>query len=250
MNDYRDSMDEYVGTAPRTEIDIDELVGRGGRAQRRRRLAAASGGLALSAVAAVSAMSLLGGATAAPVPLAPASSAPATAAPAVETPEQQAARNLEVLKAAIVREFPGVTGVETLRRQMHYCGGAEVELVPYDAATFDTACPAGSVYHAWRNRVFTYRGTLTVGGVTVGVRLNYGRATAADMYTEPFLATKGERQLIGRKDTPGGRDVLAPEAVFHRIADRTALMLLIGRRVPQLPVETWSRVAADPGLHL
>ncbi|GAA1385725.1 hypothetical protein [Catellatospora chokoriensis] len=258
MNEYRDTMDEYVGTAPHTAIDIDELVGRGRRAQLGRRLAVASGGLALSAVAAVSALSLFGAMTPAPGPLTPAvTSAAASAAvsPAAETQEQTAARLQSVLKAAIAREMPGVTGLETLQRQMHRCITGGAELVPYDAATYDTACPAGTGFHDYRNTNFTWRAQLTVGNETTSVRILVTRGEFYDPWGPPVNDTDAEERRLaeeaGRGPTrgpdgeavyrhAGGVRVNKPSGVHYMVTqDRKRLMSL---------TDAWVAVGLDPAL--
>lgn len=257
MNDYRDTLDEYVGTAPRTAIDIDDLVHRGRRAQRGRRIAAASGGLVLSAVAALSAVSLLGAAASGPgLPVA-ASAAAATPFTGAETPDERAQRLLEVLKAAITREAPGVTGLETLRRQMHVCSpGATppARLVPYDAATFDAACPADSALHKLRLENFDWLGQLTVGGVSTAVRLHVGAVPADDPSGEPELMP----ELVGKVPGGGagtprtpGEAVLANELTVQVVKPDGTLFFVGHPEKRTLPwTDLWQAVGRDPALHL
>ncbi|MEU8003378.1 hypothetical protein AB0B66_19660 [Catellatospora sp. NPDC049111] len=256
MNDYRDTLDEYAGTAPRTAIDIDDLVHRGRRAQRGRRIAAASGGLLLSAAAILSTVSLLG--PAAHGPQLPVAASTAASAPAsAEMPDQRAQRLLEVLKAAITREAPGVTGLETLRRQMHVCSpGATppARLAPYDAATFDTACPADSRLHRLRLENFDWLGQLTIGEVTTTVRIHVGAVPAEDPSGEPELMPE-----LGRKLPGGGAGVpsapavavMASEVVVQAVKPDGTLFFVGHPEKHTLPwIELWKAVAVDPALHL
>ncbi|MEU7822053.1 hypothetical protein [Catellatospora sp. NPDC049133] len=257
MNDYRDTLDEYVGTAPRTAIDIDDLVHRGRLAQRGRRIAAASAGLALSAIVTLSAVSLLG--TTAPGPQLPVAASAAASTPfaGAETPDERAQRLLDVLKAAITREAPGVTGLETLRRQMHVCSpGATppVRLAPYDAATFDTVCPADSTLHKLRLENFDWLGQLTVGEVTTTVRIHVGAVPAEDPSGEPELMPE-----LGRKLPGGGAGVPSAPAVAVMSNELTVqvvkpdgTLFFVGHPEKHtLPwTELWQAVGVDPALHL
>ncbi|GAA1411128.1 hypothetical protein ACFQZ4_22065 [Catellatospora coxensis] len=257
MNDYRDTLDEYVGTAPRTAIDIDDLVHRGRRAERGRRIAAASGGLVLSAVAALSAVSLLGAVAPGPgLPVA-ASAAVSTPSTRAETPDERAQRLLEVLQAAIAREAPGVTGLETLRRQMHVCSpGATppARLVPYDAATFDAACPADSALHRLRLENFDWLGQLTVGGVTTAVRIHVGAVPAEDPSGEPELMPELGRKLPGGgAGVPGAPAVavMAGDLVVQVVKPDGTLFFVGHPEKRTLPwTELWQAVGVDPALHL
>ncbi|WP_155374004.1 hypothetical protein [Catellatospora vulcania] len=255
MNDYRNTMEEYVGTAPRTAIDVDDLVVRGRRAQRGRRLAAATGGLALSAVAALSAVSLLGAPGAGPQVPAVASVAASTTA---ETPDQTAQRLLAVLKTAISREAPGATGLETLQRQMHQCQPDAVpsaRLVPYDAATFDTACPADSPLHQLREQNFDWLGQITVGDVTASVRIHVGRVPVID---PPGEQPEQRPELAGK--TPGGEGVPATSPgvmvqandVVVEVVKPDGTDFFVGHpeKQPLLLAELWQAVGLDPELHL
>ncbi|WP_144121678.1 hypothetical protein [Catellatospora sichuanensis] len=251
MNDYRNTMEEYVGTAPRTAIDVDELVVRGRRAQRGRRLAAATGGLALSAVAALSAVSLLGATAGGPQPPAVASAAASTTA---ETPDQTAQRLLEVLKAAISREAPGVTGLETLQRQMHQCRPDAIppaRLVPYDAATFDTACPADSPLHQLREQNFDWLGQITVGEVTASVRIHVGRVPVIDPPGEqpdqrPELVGKAPGGGTGAPPASPGITVLANELVVEVVKpDGTDFFVGHPEKHPLLLADLWQAVGRD-----
>lgn len=254
MNDYRRSMDEYVGTAPRTSIDVDELVGRGRRAQRGRRLAAATGGLALSAAAALAAVNVLP----APDP-GPGQGLPVAAASARPS-EVTAQRLLTVLKAALVREAPGVTGLATLHRQMYAClpgSGAppDARLVPYDAATFDTACPAGSLFHAERERQFDWIGVLTVRATTVEVRFHVGRADgAAEGGGAP--ASPGFRQQSNVSGDqlstgPNGERIRVNEVLVQVIKRDGTGFLAVNPEKRALPLtELWTAIGLDPALRL
>ncbi|MDO3703321.1 hypothetical protein Q3W71_16745 [Micromonospora sp. C28SCA-DRY-2] len=168
MNEYRKTLDEYVGDSPRTAIDIDDLVRRGRRGQRRRRLAVGSGALGLLAVSA-----LLGASTLKPSTGGPAA-ATASASIAAADPAE---RLLRALTSAFAREAPNVGGFDTLQRQMHKCdteNPSSSQLVPYDAARLDQSCPgspdSGGESYIWR-------GTLTSSAGVYDVRVDIIRTT-------------------------------------------------------------------------
>ncbi|MEV0454343.1 hypothetical protein [Catellatospora methionotrophica] len=256
MNDYRECLDEYVGTAPRTTMDIDDLVQRGRRAQRGRRIAAASGGLALTVAATLSAVSVLGPPVRPPRPPAAASAAVSTPA-APETPDERAQRLLAAVKAAIAREEPGVAGLATLRRQMHVCSpGATppARLAPYDAATFDAACPDDSPLHRLRLENFDWIGQLTIGGVTSAVRIHVGAMPQDDPAGEPELVPglvgKVPGGGTGMSRTPGVT-VLANELAVQVVKPDGTLFFVGHPERHALPwTDLWQSVGVDPALHL
>jgi hypothetical protein len=210
MNGYKEIMDEYVGDPPRTTIDIDELVLRGRRSVRSRRIGAASGALAFFAVAAIAAGSVLAGPAAAPPT--PATTSPSAAPRPSASPVDRADRLLAAVRAAIAREAPQVTGLETLVRQMDECELVRlasgrlvpkdgfIKQVPYDASRVQQACPP-----QWGNAPDDYYWTGRFGkdGKVYVANIHVYRTIHYDLADPPINETQArELELAAQSENP------------------------------------------------
>lgn len=265
MNDYRETFEEYVADSPRTSINIDDLVMRGRRFQRRRRLAVSSGALGLLAVAVLLGVSVLKPSTSAPLPAAANASASVVAAES-PPPADQADRLLTTLKSAFAREAPNVGGFDTLQRQMHKCSienPAISELVPYNPARVDESCPPGSPHR--KEEYYTWKGTLASSTGVYNVRLSITRTNHYDPAAAPENENDANERRIAAeqgdspKRGPNGENILAkPYLLNMSKPDGTGIFIACedknggpgpGIRSP-FTADQLTAVGLDPALHL
>ncbi|SCG57732.1 hypothetical protein GA0070609_3346 [Micromonospora echinaurantiaca] len=265
MNDYRKTFEEYVADSPRTSINIDDLVTRGRRSQLRRRLAVSSGALGLLAVAVLLGVSALKPSAGPPLPPAANSSASIVASESAASADP-ADRLLTALKSAFAREAPNVSGFDTLQRQMHKCNPdnpAVSQLVPYDAARLDEACPPDSLHR--KGEYYAWRGTLTSPTGVYNVRLTIARTTHYDPATPPEDETgANERRIAAEQGDsprrgPNGENILAkPYLLNMSKPDGTGIFIACedknggpgaGERSP-FTADQLTAVGLDPALHL
>ncbi|BCJ71296.1 hypothetical protein CS0771_08400 [Catellatospora sp. IY07-71] len=162
MNDLRVQLDDYLGEPPRTTVDVDDLVRRGRRSARSRRLGSLAGVVALCALATTGLLVLRQG---------------------PPSPADDPDRLLAAVKAVLTRVAPQVTNLDSLQRKMARCTVdaqgrvTAVEFVPYDAARVSRECQ----HPGWAgDGALHWTGQLWRTGTVSNVRISIGRTAALD----------------------------------------------------------------------
>lgn len=106
----KQAFEDYIGTSPAHRIDVDAIFHKGRRVRRRRRILAGGSAFGIVAITAIGAAALPTAPAADP---APAASRSAAASPSPSPALTETDRLLAALKAAIAREAPQITGLDT-----------------------------------------------------------------------------------------------------------------------------------------
>ncbi|MEE6258791.1 hypothetical protein [Plantactinospora sonchi] len=265
----RETLDEFIGPSPESGINIDELARRGRRVRRRRRAGAVcTAGLAVAGLAMLAGVVGPGQRTA---PGPPAADRVPTVASPEPTPVPAEPDRLEaVLKAAIAREAPQVTGLDSLIRQVPQCveerGRRYSRDVPAGPGVEARPCPVPSDSPPLDlSEDYRWRGVLTSPTGTYHVRISIYPTVHYDPAAPPvdeietaerrYAAEQGEVPLRG----PNGENILAENSLLNMSKpDGTGIMIRswdtvetrgAGTRSPFTAAQL-TAIGLDPGLRL
>ena len=259
----RDAFDDYIGTVPPPEFDLD-AVARRGRRIRRRRTAYASGGAALAIGAGAVALALLPPKAPSPSPPVTVASASAIASP---SPAAEADRLLAALRDAVVREAPGVTGAETLQRYVLLCGlNAQGEnLVPYTPQVAHSTCPGPRGQAVDVSRSYIWQGRITGPRGVYDIRIYIRRTLYVDPSAPPLDETDAQERRIAEQQGyaprrgPNGESIRVGSSSLDMIKpDGTGILIQVrntdetGANLTYSPftADQLEAIGLDPRLHL
>ncbi|NUT32448.1 MAG: hypothetical protein HOV79_05165 [Hamadaea sp.] len=179
----RQELEEFIGPSPAHRIDIDAIARRGRRVRRRRKAVAGGGAFGVVALTAIGVAILPYGPAAGPAPAASASASPsASPSPALT----EADRLLAAVTAAIHKETPQITGLDTFQRLVRQCmetpdgkKGPVHRVVPAGPGVEPIPCPAASGQPPEDlSREYLWRGMLTSGGRQYTITVTMGPVRA------------------------------------------------------------------------
>jgi hypothetical protein len=260
----RDVFDRYIGATPAPQFDLD-AVARRGRRIRRLRTAYAGGGVALAISAGAVTLALLPLRPGNPHPTATATSAaPSVSASPVAEPD----RLLAVLRNAIAREAPNLTGAETLQRYVMLCEGSDAygpNPVPYTPQVAPSTCPGTQGQAVDVSRSYIWYGRITGPGGVYELRVFIHRGQYVDPASPPVDETDAlERRLAEEQGNapqrgPNGESILAgPFHLSMTKPDGTDIMIRVlykgkdghySNRSP-FTARQLTAIGMDPGLHM
>ncbi len=261
--EFDEYIDEYIGRAPVSRIDLDELV-RQAHGVRRRRRATRVGIVAVAVVAAVAAggLAAAGFNGAARVPAGTPVSVTPAATPSPTTPPDvaTAARLLAAFQAAVRAQAPDVGGLDTLTRQYLSCsdGGEGV------SATVRPTAPA-TCMHAnqtdFNTDRYQWSGQLTSPAGTFSIRFYVSRSVYYDPSAPPINAEDAAERAaaVANGDAPvrgpDGESILVARGLLNLTkpdATNVVISCFDSAGVVGCPLTRDQLIAVglSPGLHL